>query len=119
VHYYAVEMADPDAIDYFTRQRSSTMSRSTQTGGTESDRELAATLAGTKKRRFPGMFAGMYPVIGTPDDVVAELQKISAAGVNGSTLVFLNYLQELPYFIQEVLPRMERAGLRKKFAVGR
>jgi alkanesulfonate monooxygenase SsuD/methylene tetrahydromethanopterin reductase-like flavin-dependent oxidoreductase (luciferase family) len=116
VHYYAVEMADPDAIDYFARQRSITMSKSTKSGGTEADRELAATLSGSRKRRFPGMFAGMYPVIGTPDDVVAELQKIAAAGVSGSTLVFLNYLQELPYFIQEVLPRMERAGLRRTFA---
>jgi hypothetical protein len=29
-----------------------------------------------------------------------------------STLVFLNYLQELPYFLQEVFPRMERKGMR-------
>jgi hypothetical protein len=26
--------------------------------------------------------------------------------------VFLNYLSEMPLFVQEVLPRMERAGLR-------
>ena len=115
-HYYAVEMADPDALEYFARQRSSTMSKSTKGGGSESDRELAATLAGQKKRRFPGMMAGTYPIIGTPDDIVAELHRISAAGISGSTLVFLNYLQELPYFIQEVLPRMEKAGLRSKFA---
>jgi hypothetical protein len=25
---------------------------------------------------------------------------------------FVNYLSELPYFCQEVLPRMERLGLR-------
>ena len=62
------------------------------------------------------MFAGMFPVIGTPDDVVAELEKISSLGVAGSTLVFLNYLQELPYFLQEVFPRMECRGMRKSFA---
>ncbi len=112
VHYYAVEMADPDAVEYFARQRRSTMSASTKIGGTALDRELAATLSGEKPRRFPGMFAGMYPVIGTPDDVVEVLQKVASLGVSGSTLVFLNYLQELPYFIQEVFPRMERAGLR-------
>jgi dimethylsulfone monooxygenase len=33
-------------------------------------------------------------------------------GVAGSTLVFLNYLDELPYFVTEVLPRLERVGLR-------
>ena len=74
----------------------------------------AAQLAGKIKGRYPGMFPAMYPVIGTPDDAVAELQRMSVLGVAGSTLVFLNYLQELPYFIQEVLPRMERAGLRAK-----
>lgn len=115
-HYYAVEMADPDAIEYFARQRRGTMSRSTKEAESVADKALAAVLTGARPRRFPGMFAGMYPVIGTPDDVVAELEKISALGVAGSTLVFLNYLQELPYFVQEVLPRMERAGLREKFA---
>ncbi len=112
--YYAVEMADPDAVEYFARQRRSTVSRSTKQGDTSADRVLAATLSGAKPRTFPGMFAGMFPVIGTPDDVVAELIKISALGVSGSTLVFLNYLQELPYFVQEVFPRMERVGLRNK-----
>jgi alkanesulfonate monooxygenase SsuD/methylene tetrahydromethanopterin reductase-like flavin-dependent oxidoreductase (luciferase family) len=115
-HYYAVEMADPDAIEYFARQRRTTMSRSTKEGETTQDRNLAATLAGARPRKYPGLFAGMFPVIGTPDDVVAELKKISSLGVAGSTLVFLNYLQELPYFLEEVFPRMERAGLREKFA---
>jgi alkanesulfonate monooxygenase SsuD/methylene tetrahydromethanopterin reductase-like flavin-dependent oxidoreductase (luciferase family) len=55
----------------------------------------------------------MYPIVGSPDDVVAELERIAALGVTGSTLVFLNYRDELPFFIQEVLPRMERAGLRR------
>ena len=111
-HYYAVEMADPDAPAYFARQKARTMSSSTRTGDTVADRALAASLDGSKVRRYPGMFAGMYPVIGTPDDIVDELEKISSLGVAGSTLVFLNYLQELPYFVQEVFPRMERRGLR-------
>ena len=79
-HYYAVEMADPDAIEYFARQRRTTMSRSTKEGETTQDRTLAATLSGTRPRKFPGMFAGMFPVIGTPDDVVAELAKDRVAG---------------------------------------
>ena len=44
--------------------------------------------------------------------MVAEFEKLAALGIAGSTLVFLNYLDELPYFVQEVFPRMERAGLR-------
>jgi alkanesulfonate monooxygenase SsuD/methylene tetrahydromethanopterin reductase-like flavin-dependent oxidoreductase (luciferase family) len=50
--------------------------------------------------------------VGNPDDVVDGLKQLSATGIAGSALVFLNYLLELPFFVQEVLPRMERAGLR-------
>ena len=116
IHYYAVENADPDAIDYFRRQKSSTVSRSTREGASVADRTHAAALADQQPRKYPGVFPGMYPIVGTPDDVVAELSRLSEAGVAGSTLVFLNYLKEMPYFLQEVLPRMERAGLRAPFA---
>jgi alkanesulfonate monooxygenase SsuD/methylene tetrahydromethanopterin reductase-like flavin-dependent oxidoreductase (luciferase family) len=51
-------------------------------------------------------------VVGAPDDVVEELARLKATGIAGSALVFLNYLSEMPLFVQEVLPRMQRAGLR-------
>jgi alkanesulfonate monooxygenase SsuD/methylene tetrahydromethanopterin reductase-like flavin-dependent oxidoreductase (luciferase family) len=54
----------------------------------------------------------MYPIVGSPDDIVADIKKLAALGIAGSTLVFLNYEHELPYFIQEVFPRMEKIGLR-------
>ncbi|NBS45175.1 MAG: LLM class flavin-dependent oxidoreductase, partial [Acetobacteraceae bacterium] len=38
----------------------------------------------------------------------------SATGLAGCTIAFLNYLTEIPYFVQEVLPRLERLGLRQK-----
>jgi FMNH2-dependent dimethyl sulfone monooxygenase len=114
LHYYAVENADPDAIDYFRRQKAATLSKSTREGVSVADQTHAASVSGAQVRRYPGLFPGMHPVVGTPDDVVAELVKLSEIGVAGSTLVFLNYLSELPYFIQEALPRMERAGLRRK-----
>jgi alkanesulfonate monooxygenase SsuD/methylene tetrahydromethanopterin reductase-like flavin-dependent oxidoreductase (luciferase family) len=52
-------------------------------------------------------------LIGAPDDVAAELAKISAAGFIGTTITFVNYVDEFPYFRDEVLPRLERLGLRK------
>ncbi len=112
-NYYGAEMADPDALDYFVRQKASTVSTSTKTGETSADRAVAAKLSGTQKRTYPGMFPTMYPLVGSPDDIVAEFEKLAALGVAGSTLVFLNYRDELPYFIDEVFPRMERAGLRR------
>ena len=112
VHYFAVEMADPDAIEYFNQQRAKTLSGSALAGQTKSDRTMVAIASGAARRRYPGMFAGMYPLIGTPDDLVAGFERLAAQGVAGSAMVFLNYLDEMPYFVQEVFPRMERVGLR-------
>ena len=35
-------------------------------------------------------------------------------GLTGIAVSFVNYLDELPYFCAEVLPRLERLGLREK-----
>ena len=46
-------------------------------------------------------------------DVVAqELSRLHAAGFDGLALNFVDYLAELPYFAEAVLPRLERLGLR-------
>ena len=52
-----------------------------------------------------------FPMIGSPDDVAQELSRISSAGFDGIGFSFVNYLNELPYFAQEVLPRLQRLGL--------
>lgn len=62
--------------------------------------------------RFAGGH-GVYPIIGDPDFVAEELAKVSAAGFTGATVSFVNYAAELPYFRDEVLPRLERQGLRE------
>jgi dimethylsulfone monooxygenase len=64
------------------------------------------------RQRFFGGH-GVYPLIGDADDVAAELAKISAAGFIGTTITFVNYVDEFPYFRDEVLPRLERIGLRQ------
>ena len=38
----------------------------------------------------------------------------SQAGVRGIGLSFVNFLDEVPYFCDEVLPRLERVGVRTK-----
>src|SRR5260370_28041560 len=63
-------------------------------------------------QRFFGGHGG-YPLIGDPDDVAAELAKISDTGFTGTTITFVNYVDEFPYFRDEVLPRLERLGLRR------
>ncbi len=61
--------------------------------------------------RFAGGH-GSYPVIGDPDHVAAELARIAATGFAGTTVAFMDYLDAFPYFVQEVLPRLERIGVR-------
>ncbi|MCW2953930.1 MAG: luciferase [Conexibacter sp.] len=64
---------------------------------------------------FRGRFAaghGAFPLVGTPDEIADEIERIAAAGFAGMTLAFVDYLGELPYFAQEVIPRLERKGLR-------
>jgi alkanesulfonate monooxygenase SsuD/methylene tetrahydromethanopterin reductase-like flavin-dependent oxidoreductase (luciferase family) len=65
-----------------------------------------------KRRYFASHAIGGYPFVGTPDHVAEELETISRAGVRGIALSFVNYLDELPYFCDEVLPRLARLGLR-------
>jgi alkanesulfonate monooxygenase SsuD/methylene tetrahydromethanopterin reductase-like flavin-dependent oxidoreductase (luciferase family) len=54
-----------------------------------------------------------FPIVGDPDAVAALLAQVSGAGFSGIALGFINYLDELPYFCTEVLPRLERLGLRE------
>ena len=56
---------------------------------------------------------GGLPLVGDPDSVARELAAIAAAGFDGIAISFVNYLDELPFFRAEVLPRLERLGLRK------
>jgi FMNH2-dependent dimethyl sulfone monooxygenase len=67
-----------------------------------------------KRRFFASNSIGGYPFVGTPDRIAEELAIISRAGVRGIGLSFVNFLDEVPYFCGEVLPRLERAGVRVK-----
>ena len=76
-------------------------------GGTWTNPELYQKL----RVRYAGGHGG-YPIIGSPDDVAAELAQISADGFDAYAFSFVNYLAELPYFAAEVLPRLQRLGVR-------
>ncbi len=56
-----------------------------------------------------------FPLVGTPEQIVDKLAMMSAAGLDGTALSFVNYQEELPQFIKQVVPLMEQAGLRKPF----
>jgi alkanesulfonate monooxygenase SsuD/methylene tetrahydromethanopterin reductase-like flavin-dependent oxidoreductase (luciferase family) len=65
-----------------------------------------------RRRYFAANAIGGYPFVGTPDKVAAELADLGRAGLRGIAVSFVNYLRELPYFCDEVLPRLERMGWR-------
>ncbi len=44
----------------------------------------------------------------------AELADLSRGGVRGIAVSFINYLAEVPFFRDEVLPRLQRMGVRAK-----
>jgi alkanesulfonate monooxygenase SsuD/methylene tetrahydromethanopterin reductase-like flavin-dependent oxidoreductase (luciferase family) len=59
---------------------------------------------------------GTYPIVGTPDEVADALAAVAEVGFAGIGLGFVNYLDDLPYFRDEVLPRLEARGVRQPVA---
>ena len=55
---------------------------------------------------------GTFPVIGSYDEVAATMKRLSDAGLDGMALATVNYVQEMPVIRDELLPRLERLGLR-------
>ncbi len=63
------------------------------------------------RNRFAGGHGGV-PLVGTPEVVAKGLIDLHEAGFAGTTLAFVNYAEELPYFAETVLPILEEAGIR-------
>jgi alkanesulfonate monooxygenase SsuD/methylene tetrahydromethanopterin reductase-like flavin-dependent oxidoreductase (luciferase family) len=56
---------------------------------------------------------GGFPLVGTPEQVADGIQSLADAGFKGTTLSFVDYVEEFPYFRDNVLPLLEARGLRK------
>jgi alkanesulfonate monooxygenase SsuD/methylene tetrahydromethanopterin reductase-like flavin-dependent oxidoreductase (luciferase family) len=65
-----------------------------------------------ERRRHQANGMGGVPVIGDPDTVARDLANLAGAGASGIALSFVNFTDELPYFCDEVLPRLQCLGLR-------
>ncbi|MGO9359893.1 MAG: LLM class flavin-dependent oxidoreductase [Xanthobacteraceae bacterium] len=55
---------------------------------------------------------GGFPLVGTPEQVADGICQLHAAGFKGTTLSFVDYVKEFPYFRDAVLPILEARGLR-------
>jgi alkanesulfonate monooxygenase SsuD/methylene tetrahydromethanopterin reductase-like flavin-dependent oxidoreductase (luciferase family) len=98
-HYTHVENVDWLAIETFLAKKN------VRPDNTPAAEYEAARVA--YARRMAGKI-----VVGDPDTVAAEFAGISSAGVRGMAMNFVNYRNELPYICEEVLPRLQRLGLR-------
>jgi alkanesulfonate monooxygenase SsuD/methylene tetrahydromethanopterin reductase-like flavin-dependent oxidoreductase (luciferase family) len=101
-HHAIIDHADWGAVEQMMALRNITPQ-------TVSPAEFAA-----KRQYFAGNAIGGYPFVGTPDKIAAELAGLAGAGLRGIAVSFVNYLNELPYVSAEVLPRLERLGVRDK-----
>ncbi len=108
-HYFAEEMAD-EAGQLFYRN---TRGRVAGTGKAAVSRPFDTRFNKATGKAFAGAYPGAYPLVGSPDDIAAEMKAMSDAGLAGTSIAFLDYLKEIPFFVQEVLPRLERLGLRQ------
>jgi len=59
-----------------------------------------------------GGYGGLM-MVGDPDMIAADMARCSQAGMDGIAMHLINYLDEFPIFRDEVLPRLERLGLRE------
>ena len=102
---YLVDHADWGSIGHLTELHASDARDRTDPDGVE-----RRSGQGPIERRV--LARGAYCVIGDPDAVAQELARLHSVGFDGLALNFVDYLEELPYFAQEVLPRLERLSLR-------
>jgi dimethylsulfone monooxygenase len=100
--YYAEEQADFDAVKHMV---------TVANGSTSFKPEVYERMRVSIAAGY-----GSHPVVGDPDRVASELAKLSEIGFTGIACGMVDYLAEYPYFIAEVLPRLERFGLRERRA---
>ena len=97
--HYAVRMEDTASVDFYMGAKEKFSS--------SHDPEAYRL----HRKRFVGG-AGTYPLIGTPRRIAEEMVRMSEVGFAGTTVSFVNFRDELPYFIATVLPLLREAGLR-------
>ncbi len=97
-HYIVYETGDREAGEHAVAIR--TKGRDTP----------LATLKSLTERMIGGV--GTYPVIGSYDQVVDQFRQMSECGLDGMAIGLVNYIDDFPVLRDEILPRMERLGLR-------
>jgi alkanesulfonate monooxygenase SsuD/methylene tetrahydromethanopterin reductase-like flavin-dependent oxidoreductase (luciferase family) len=101
-HHVNVESADWGAIDQMLALKNIT------------PQNTAADAFAGKRSMMASHGVGGYPFVGTPDKIADEFANLGRAGFRGLAVSFVNYLNDVPYFCAEVLPRLAQMGLRER-----
>jgi FMNH2-dependent dimethyl sulfone monooxygenase len=99
-HHCVVDQADWSAVDQLLALRNIT------------PKTVSAAEFAQQRTNYAHGNSGV-PIVGDPDHVTRQLTDLSGAGLNGIAVSFVNYAGELPFFRDEVMPRLEKAGLRR------
>lgn len=95
--YYAEENADEMGVDYWI-------------AGRKGNGIIPEALWDMRARIAGGNSS--YPLIGSPEDIAERLIELARIGYGGAALSFLNF-DDVPYFVETVLPLVKRARLRE------
>ena len=56
---------------------------------------------------------GTYPIVGSYDEVAKKFEFLAGCGLSGMAVGLVNYVDDMPVIRDEILPRMQRLGLRQ------
>jgi FMNH2-dependent dimethyl sulfone monooxygenase len=104
LNYYVVERGDDEAVHNLIGVKSK------QSGTLANEAAYEA-----HKFHFKAGWGGV-PLVGTAEQVVEQMQVLSSAGIDGILLTFVDYEDGLDRTQRQLLPLMEQAGLRQRFA---
>jgi FMNH2-dependent dimethyl sulfone monooxygenase len=97
--YYATEYGDDGAVETYIAENS------------RSGKPALAAAMKLQRKRIAGGF-GSYGIVGSPGDVADQILQIRDAGFCGISMSFVDFVSELPHFLETVMPRLEAAGIR-------
>jgi dimethylsulfone monooxygenase len=103
LHYYVVEKGDRIAATNIL------------TGGVPS--RAPDTLDDITFRLMAGWYG--YQLLGTPEQIAAEMVELACAGLDGCVLSWVDYEAGLGQFSEQILPLLEQAGVRQPFTPAR
>jgi dimethylsulfone monooxygenase len=100
---FSSELEDTESVDAWMRLQ-----------GANTQVVPPEVMAAMRQRFAAG--AGGFPLVGTAERISERLEMLSAAGIDGALLTWVDYDAGLDAFTADVLPRLERAGLRRPVA---